>query len=144
MSWLNVYGLILVIVILIPNLIFAMKCRDGFENRWKNRCVETLEQVGRFGCFGLMIVNIPGTCFGWPSAGAFTAYLIVDGVLAALNCLIWAVCFRKSSLFRALALSIIPSILFLFSGIVSRSVLLTAAAVLFAPCHILISYKNAK
>ena len=32
---------------------------------------------------------------------------------------------------------------FLFSGIMSRSILLMMAAVLFAPCHILISYKNA-
>ena len=32
----------------------------------------------------------------------------------------------------------------LFSGIMSRSVLLVVASLLFAPAHILISYKNAK
>ena len=31
-----------------------------------------------------------------------------------------------------------------FSGIMSRSVLLVVASLLFAPAHILISYKNAK
>ena len=41
-------------------------------------------------------------------------------------------------------LSIIPSMLFLFSGIMSRSVLLIIASVLFAPSHIVISYKNVK
>ena len=42
-----------------------------------------------------------------------------------------------------MALSIIPSAMFLFSGIISRSLLLTLSALLFAPSHILISYKNA-
>lgn len=144
MEWLNVFGLVMVAVIMIPNILFAMKCKDGFVNKWNNKSVETVEQIGRFGCFGFMIINIPGTWFGWWSDEAFAIYLVVDAVLVTLYCVIWAVCFRKSSVFRALALSIIPSVLFLFSGIMSRSVLLTIAAVLFAPSHILISYQNAK
>lgn len=144
MEWLNVFGLVMVAVIMIPNILFAMKCKDGFVNKWNNKSVETVEQIGRFGCFGFMIINIPGTWFGWWSDEAFAVYLVVDAVLFTLYCVIWAVCFRKSSVFRALALSIIPSVLFLFSGIMSRSILLTIAAVLFAPSHILISYQNAK
>lgn len=144
MEWLNVFGLVMVAVIMIPNILFAMKCKDGFVNKWNNKSVETVEQIGRFGCFGFMIINVPGTWFGWWSDEAFAVYLVVDAVLVTLYCVIWAVCFRKSSVFRALALSIIPSVLFLFSGIMSRSILLTIAAVLFAPSHILISYQNAK
>ena len=144
MEWLNVFGLVMVAVIMIPNILFAMKCKDGFVNKWNNKSVETVEQIGRFGCFGFMIINIPGTWFGWWSDEAFAVYLVVDAVLVTLYCVIWAVCFRKSSVFRALALSIIPSVLFLFSGIMSRSILLTIAAVLFAPSHIMISYQNTK
>lgn len=144
MEWLNVFGLVMVAVIMIPNILFAMKCKDGFVNKWNNKSVETVEQIGRFGCFGFMIINIPGTWFGWWSDEAFAVYLVVDAVLVTLYCVIWAVCFRKSSVFRALALSIIPSVLFLFSGIMSRSILLTITAVLFVPSHILISYQNAK
>ena len=144
MNWLNIFGLIMVAVIMIPNILFAMKCKDGFVNKWNNKSVETVEQIGRFGCFGFMIINIPGTWFGWWSDEAFAVYLVVDALLVTLYCVIWAICFRKSSVFRALALSIIPSVLFLFSGIMSRSILLTTAAVLFAPSHFLISYQNAK
>ena len=144
MEWLNVFGLVMVAVIMIPNILFAMKCKDGFVNKWNNKLVETVEQIGRFGCFGFMIINIPGTWFGWWSDEAFAVYLVVDAVLVTLYCVIWAVCFRKSSIFRAWALSLIPSVLVLFSGIMSRSILLTIAAVLFAPSHILISYQNAK
>ena len=144
MSWFNIYGLIFLLVIMIPNICFAVKCKDGFENKWKNKPVEIIEQIGRFGCFGFMIINIPGTCFGWRSDEAFAVYLIVDVILVAIYCAVWIVCFKKSGIFRALALSIIPSVLFLFSGIMSRSILLIISSALFASSHILISYKNAK
>ncbi|MCI6042338.1 hypothetical protein MR857_03060 [bacterium] len=144
MEWINIYGLIFIVVIMIPNIIFAIKCKDGFANKWKNKFVEMIEQIGRFGCFGFMIINIPGTWFGWWSDEVFAVYLIVNVILVILYCVIWIICFKKNSIFRALALSIIPSILFLFSGIMSRSVLLIIAVTIFAPSHITISYKNAK
>ena len=144
MEWSNVFGLVFMAVILIPNILFAVKHKDGFENKWKNRTVETVEQIGRFGCFGFMIFNIPGTWFGWWSDEAFAVYFVVDALLVGLYCLVWIVCFRKNSVFRALALSILPAILFLFSGIMTRSILLTISALLFAPAHIAISWKNAK
>lgn len=144
MDWINIFGLIFMVVIMIPNIIFAIKCKDGFENKWNNKLVEILEQIGRFGCFGFMVINIPGTCFGWWSDEAFAIYLVVDVLLVMVYCVIWMICFKRNSIFRALALSIIPSILFLFSGIMSRSVLLVIASILFGPSHIAISYKNAK
>ena len=144
MKFFNIFGLIFVFIIMIPNIVFAVKCKDGFENKQINKAVEIAEQIGRFGCFGFMIINIPGTWFGWWSDEAFAVYLIADAVLVLLYCAIWMICFKKNSVFRALALSVIPSILFLFSGIMSRSVLLIIASVLFAPSHIAISYRNAK
>lgn len=143
MKWFNIFGLIFIAVIMIPNIIFGLTYKGGFENKFNNKYLELAEQIGRFGCFGFMIINIPGTCLGWQSDGAFTLYLIVDALLTAVYCIIWAVCFKKSSIFRAIALSVIPSVMFLFSGIIIRSYLLIIAAVIFAPCHIIISYKNA-
>ena len=144
MNGLNVFGLIMIAVIMIPNIIFAIRYREGFENKWNNKIVAVAEQIGRFGCFAFMIVNIPGTWFGWWSDETFAIYLIVDTILVILYCTIWIICFKNNSIFRALALSIIPSVLFLFSGIMSRSILLIVASILFAPSHILLSYKNAK
>lgn len=144
MEWFNLFGLVFIMVIMIPNIVYAIKCKDGFQNKWNNKAVEFIEQIGRYGCFSLMIINIPGTCFGFPSNEAFAVYLIVDVLLVLIYCVIWIVCFWKNNVFRALALSIIPSVLFLFSGIMSRSVLLIIASLLFAPSHIMISYKNAE
>ena len=144
MEWFNVFGLTFMVVIMIPNIVFAVRCKEGFENRWNNKAIEIIEQIGRFGCFGFMIFNVPGTWFGWWSDVAFAVYLIVDSLLIALYCVIWVVCRKKNSVFRALALSIIPSVIFLFSGVISRSILLIITSMLFIPSHIMISYKNAK
>ena len=143
MEWFNIFGLVFMVFIMVPNIIYAMKCKDGFQNSC-SKTVETLEQIGRYGCFATMIFNIPGTWFGWWSDEAFAMYLIVNALLVGLYCGIWIICWKKNSIFRALALSILPSGVFLFSGIMSRSILLTVAAVLFAPAHIYISYRNAK
>lgn len=144
MEWFNPYGLGFMAAIMIPNILFALRYKeDGFANVWHNKPVEALEQIGRFGCFALMIFNIPHTWFGFSSDEAFVFYLIGNGVLVLLYCIVWAICFRKNSIFRALALSILPSLSFLLSGVLLRSIPLTAAALLFAPCHIIISYQNA-
>ena len=144
MEWFNVFGLVFIVVIMIPNIVFAVRCKAGFENSWNNKAVEIIEQIGRVGCFGFMIFNIPFTWFGWWSDETFAIYLIVDALLIAVYLTIWIVCWRKNNVFKALALSIIPSAIFLFSGIMCRSVLLILSALMFAPTHILISYKNAK
>ena len=144
MNWFNIYGLIFIVIIMIPNIVFALKCKDGFVNKYNNKFVELFEQIGRFGSFIFMILNIPKTYFGFYFNNGLILYLIVDSILVALYCLIWAICFKKPSVFRALALSIIPSILFLYSGVMIRSILLIIFSLIFVPCHILISYKNAK
>ena len=143
MEWMNVYGLIFMLIIMIPNIIFAVSNKDGFQNLWENKWVEFVEQVGRYGCFAFMVVIIPGCGFGFSSNEAFVIYLIVDIVLILAYCLIWMICFKKNSMFRALALSIIPSCIFIVSGIFSHYWPLMISSVLFAPCHIMISYKNA-
>ena len=49
MDWLNIFGLIMIAVIMIPNIIFAIRCKEGFENKWSNKTIEVAEQIGRFG-----------------------------------------------------------------------------------------------
>ena len=144
MNWFNIYGLIFIVIIMIPNIVFALKCKEGFVNKYNNKFVELFEQIGRFGSFIFMVLNIPKSYFGFYFNNGLILYLIVDSILVTLYCLIWAICFKKPSVFRALLLSIIPSILFIYSGIMIRSILLIIFSLIFASCHILISYKNAK
>ena len=141
-AWFNPFGLFLMAAILVPNFLFARRYPEAFTAS-QNKLLEALEQIGRFGCFGFMIIQLPGAVWGFWFPGAQEVYFAYGMVITALYCLIWALCFHRPSLFRALALSILPSLLFLFSGAMLRSVPMIAAAALFAPCHILLSYKNA-
>ena len=130
MTYLNFFGLILMILIMIPNIIYAIKYKGDFGKLpqtkfWK--ILEVFEQIGRYGCFACMIFNIPGTYFGFTSVNLFSTYLIVDFVLVFAYCIVWI---------------FLPSFVFFFSGILSRSLLLTFSALIFAPCHIAISVKG--
>lgn len=144
MSWFNFIGLIFVAVILIPNIIFAAKNKDGFQNFYQNKFVEIFEQIGRFGCFITMFFTPPFLNLGFKINEAKTAYIITGAVLVALYCLGWIVFGKENSVRKSLALSIIPSVLFLESGLLSLNFPLIILSLIFAPCHIIISYKNAK
>ena len=49
MEWFNYYGLIIIAIIMIPNIIFAIKHKEGFANKYQNKAVEIMEQIGRYG-----------------------------------------------------------------------------------------------
>ena len=81
MGQINIFGLVFMVIIMIPNVIFALKCKDGFENRWENKAVEVLEQIGRYGCFAFMVINIPKTWFGWASDACYCILRDMGGLL---------------------------------------------------------------
>lgn len=81
---------------------------------------------------------------GWLFAGAETAYRIAGAALVGLYLIGWIIFWNENSMRKSLALSILPSILFLESGILSLNYPLIAAAVIAAPCHIAISALNAE
>lgn len=143
MSWFNLHGLLFVLIILIPNILFSVTRQDGFQNKYHNKTAAVLEQLGRFGCFGFMFLSIPVVCRGFWFHGADSVYLISGACLVLLYCLGWIVFWKEDSVKKALTLSILPSLLFLESGIVTCNLPLIFFAVIFAVCHITISYKNA-
>ncbi|MCH5151245.1 MAG: hypothetical protein J1F65_01110 [Clostridiales bacterium] len=142
MSWFNYYGLAIIAIIMIPNIIYAIKHKDGFANKYQNKVVEVLEQVGRYACFALMIFNIPYTYFDFWFDHALIVYVSVNGVLCLAYVVFWIVCWNKDGKLKALSLSIIPSVIFLFSGVMLTNVPLIAFSILFGVNHILLSYKN--
>lgn len=142
MDWFNYYGLIAVIIILIPNIIAAITDKASFENKVKNKFLLVTEQIGRYGCMLFMTFNVPHTYIGLWFNEALTVYLAVGGALLIMYCLGWIV-FRKSkSLAKMLWLSVAPTILFLFCGITLCSAPLIICSVLFGIGHITISCLN--
>ena len=141
MTWFNYYGLAVMAVIMIPNIIYAVKHKNG-ENKYSNKAVEILEQIGRYGCFTFMIFNIPYTYFNFWFDYALIVYLSVNSALCLSYLIFWVICWNRNDKLKALTLSVIPSCVFLFSGIVLAYIPLIAFSVIFAICHIFISCKN--
>ena len=138
----NYYGLAIIIIIMIPNIVWAAKQKGRYTEYYTNKTVGTLEQVGRFGCFITMIVNIPFTYLGFWTSDFLTVYIAANAVLVTIYIVTWIVKGNRESIPCALILAIVPSIIFIFDGIAVRSLLLFALSLIFAPTHILISYKN--
>lgn len=141
-KYFNIYGLIFVIIILFPNIIFAYFCKDGFENHYENKLVEIMEQIGRFGCFISMFLVIPFLNKGFWFKSGKIIYVAWESVLVTLYCIGWIIFWKEDSIKKSLYLSIVPSLLFIESGIISGNFQLLVFAIIFAPCHILISYMN--
>ena len=74
MGWINVFGLIFVVILLIPNIIYAIKVKDQ-KNRCTNKIMNIVEQIGRYGSMFLMVFNIGLTEFGFASVFEFLIYL---------------------------------------------------------------------
>ncbi len=142
MSWFNYYGLAIMAIIMIPNIVYAVKHKNAATDFYHNKAIEALEQIGRYGCFALMIFNIPYAYFNFWFKHALTVYLSVNGGLCLAYIIFWIICWNKNGKLKALSLSIIPTCIFLFSGIVLVYIPLIAFAVLFGITHIFISCKN--
>ncbi len=129
-------------IIMIPNIVYALKQKKDGCDIFKNKAVIVAEQIGRYGCFVFMIFNIPYTYFNFWFDYALTVYLSVNGALCFAYLIFWAICWNKNGKLKALSLSIIPPCVFLFSGIVLANIPLIVFSVTFAVNHILISCKN--
>lgn len=143
MDWFNYYGLIILVILMIPNIVFSIIHPESFKNYYSNKIVIAFEQIGRFGSFTFMIFNIPYTYFNFWFNNALIVYLIVNGLLLFIYLSGWILCWNKRLILKGYILSIIPSILFLFNGIMLLSIPLIIFSIIFAYCHITISVNNA-
>lgn len=136
MNWLNIYGLVIMIIMMTPNIIFAMK-EKNVESKYNKKTVEIIEQIGRFGSMGLMIFNIPVLNYGYWLTKGKVLYMFSTAILSISYCSVWFLYFKK-----AMILALIPTTIFLLSGIIQGNVLLIITAILFGIGHIIITYNN--
>lgn len=142
MDWFNYYGLIIMAIVMIPNIIYAATHKNETVGVYNNKAVVIAEQIGRYGCFLLMIFNIPYTYFNFWFEHALTVYLTVNGELLLAYLIFWIVCWKHNDLLKALSLSILPTAIFLFSSVILANIPLIVFAVVFGVNHILISFKT--
>ena len=141
-GWINLIGAAIVILMLIPNIIYALRNRDE-KNLCSNTFMNALEQIGRYACIILMWLPLLVWEFGFTSIPGAILYLAGNALLLAAYWLLFARYMKKKDAKLALMLAILPTCIFLLSGLTLRHWLLAAFAVLFGIGHIYVTYKNA-
>ena len=136
-------GLIVVLALLIPNVVFACLKKIELTNVSDNKALVIIEQLGRYGSMLLMVFNIPNTYFGFFSAEVYWTYIGLNSTLLVLYWLGWVVFSERHRVFKAYVLSLIPSVLFLADAVLLRNIPLLIVSVCFAYAHITLSLENA-
>ena len=142
-GWINVFGAVIVVLMLIPNIVYAIRYRDE-KNLCTNRLMNLIEQIGRYACIVLMWLPLLVWKFGFRSVFEMLLYLFGNGALLFAYWVVFFRHMRKRSAAKALTLAVLPSCIFLMSGILLRHWLLVGFAVLFATGHIYVTLKNAQ
>ncbi len=137
----NVFGAIVVVLMLVPNVVYALKNR-GEENRCTNRWMNLLEQIGRYGCIAFMWFPLLVGKFSFRSVPEMTLYLGGNGALLAVYWFVYARYLRERTWRRALTLAVVPACIFLMSGLLLRHWLLVVFALFFAVGHIYVTTQN--
>lgn len=143
MEWINGFGILIMIIIMIPNMVYAIIHKD-MVNLCKNKVVNVLEQVGRYGCFALMCIPIPFWRYNTVTEEVLKKWQLSMSILLLLYLIFWVMYFIHTSRNKALALAIIPSMIFISSGILLKQYLLLVCAILFAFGHIYVTDQNNK
>lgn len=138
-GWINIFGTIIVIILLIPNIIYATKNKTS-EDKYKNKFVNIIEQLGRYA--SLIFTIFPIGISGFRNVEYMLVYLIVNCILLLLYLIIWIFYFKSKSLFKSMLLAIIPTIIFFICGITLSHWGLIISSIIFGFAHILITYKN--
>ena len=143
-GWINLFGAGIIVLIMIPNIIYAAKQKQDEAQIKVPRYLSACEQLGRYGCIILMWLPLLVWKFGFGSVEEYLIYLIGNGVLLLCYYLFWMFYSRKKTLSVAMALAIIPTAIFLLSGILLRHWLLVVVAILFGAAHCMITYMTHK
>lgn len=143
MQWFDLCGFVTVVLIMIPTILNGIFHRETFKNRWHSRLVETIEQIGRFGCLAFAVFHVPVICRAYPLKWAGTVMAAMNGGFLILYYCFWFLFRGKNSVIKAWILSVIPTVMFLIDGVLLGDIPLLVMSVLFGIGHITLSVKNA-
>ena len=140
-GWINAFGAVIVILMLVPNIVYAIKNKDE-KNRCTNRAMNLIEQTGRYACIVLMWLPLLVREFGFASISEMVLYSAGNVILLLMYWIAFAVYMKHKTKKIALTLATLPACIFLLSGILLRHPLLAGFAVVFAVGHIYVTCKN--
>lgn len=142
-GWINLAGAVIIIIILIPNIIYAVRNKDE-KNLCTNKTMNILEQIGRYACIVLMWLPLLVQKFGFAGKFEFLLYIFGNGIFLLAYLFVFSLYLKEKNARRALLLAVLPACIFLLSGLLLRHWLLVGFSVLFAVAHVYVTQKNLK
>ena len=140
-NWINLLNGIVVGLLLIPNIIFAIKHKNQMYAP-SNKILNIMEQIGRYACIILMVLPLFVREFGFSPLEWMFVYVLGDTALLILYYVFWLRYRKKQTMGNALALAVIPTLIFIVSAVSVRHWVLLIMAVLFGVSHIYNTYIN--
>ena len=142
-NWINVWGAMIVIIMLIPNIIFAIR-NPYLENKCKNVIMYIIEQIGRYTSMVLMIFPIFVREFSFKSVLEMICDVVVTSILLLVYWVVWFFYLKTKSKNKAIILAVLPTMIFVISGILLRHWSLMLAGISFGIGHIYVTLQNTK
>ena len=127
---------------MLPNIYASIFKKELFVNKFDDRLLIKLEKIGRYLCMILMVINIQDLYGGFKSVEAFVAYLGINIILLGLYYMVWFIFYKFNNIYKNMILGIIPSLMFIISGILQNHLLLIISGIVFAYAHLKIIWKN--
>ena len=144
-NWINIFDGIIVLLILIPNIIHALRRNNADERKIHiPMYLKFCEQIGRYGCMILMILPLFVWKFGFNPMEFLFVYLGANAILMISYYMCWIAYSRKKGTDTALALAVIPTLIFIVSGYLLEHWALIIMAAVFGISHCTITVMTHK
>lgn len=138
---LNIAGGVIMVLILIPNILYAIR-NPQQQNKCENRIMNLLEQIGRYASMALMVLPLGVWKFAFPGLAELLLFLFGNAALLIAYWAFWWLYFRSVTPRRALMLAVLPSCIFLLTGLTLRHWLLVISAIVFGAGHVYVTRAN--
>ncbi len=139
MDNLSFYGLIVMILMLIPNIIYALLTRGQAKKAVSVPAI--IENIGKFGSIVTMAYTFGFTTVENLPRNKLAVWILCITVLLEVYFVFWLIYYLKGKLF-SIPLSTIPCAVFILTGIITVNIPLICFAAVFAVFHICDNIKN--
>ena len=106
-GWFSVFHILMIAALLIPNGMYMLQNKQ-VKNKCTSRCMNVLEQIGRYGCMLLMILSVKGGT----SDGLLAVYEAGSLMCLLLYVLLWRHLLKNKAVYAAFVPIAVLAVLF--------------------------------
>lgn len=126
----NVYGLLFVIIMIVPHIVYARTHTYDMKSIG-NRAMVYIERIGKYCGAFLMAVNIGVLEQGFTSELMKNFWLYSTAILIAVYIVLWILFFKTNRKWVAYALTVLAGLILMYCGLLQVKTLLLTAGIVY-------------